>query len=300
MPLSSLTLHDCFGLHMPPTLASPKVLQDGHRLTGDLVLGFSGGLYYSHAIVAANIFACYQYGDIVMMRILLVERVQLVLPAAKAIQILLGILREIQLRFRIVLLQLYDAHHNYLDGIANAGILVQGGHHIHNGQQIADDVLVKCGHCRIRHNECLHVPRTADRATAALHMRRHRLCIVFEFRVRMLLQAPMRMQLMLIMMMMEKMLLLLLELMMMMASHFASALYFKLATRLPLQTRLHATPRLPCATIANQTRALALTLAVIAALLSLVALLLALALVLVTPVRIRLPNANRKQRTNGR
>lgn len=26
MPLSSLTLHDCFGLHMPPTLASPSVL----------------------------------------------------------------------------------------------------------------------------------------------------------------------------------------------------------------------------------------------------------------------------------
>lgn len=216
------------------------------------------------------------------MRIVLIERVQLVLPAAEAIEIPLRILREIQLRFCIILLQLNNADHNDFDSIAYAGIFVEGGHHVHDGQQIANDIFVKCRHCGVCHDQRFHVPWTADRAATALHVRLLlQLSFIFEFRVRMLVPMMMIMEL--------RLLLLLLRLMMvmtMMTSHLATALYLEFSTRLPLESRLHAAPRLACATIANRTVALALAVALVAQLV-LVPLLLAPAL-MSTPVLIGL------------
>lgn len=72
MPLSSLTLHDCFGLHMPPTFASPSVLLKERKREREITLATATKREaHSHAVVATNVLARDQYGHVVMMRILL-------------------------------------------------------------------------------------------------------------------------------------------------------------------------------------------------------------------------------------
>lgn len=172
-----------------------------------------------------------------------------VLPA-ESVEILLRILREIQLRLRVVLLQLNDAHHDNLDGIADAGILVEGRDHVHDGQQVADHILVECRHGCIGHNQCLHVPRTADRAAAAISVQPKLLPFPFPFPFLFPLLLRFVLELALPLLLLVMVVLVLLLVMVIVASHLAAALYLQLATRLPLQARFHAATWLSCAAIA--------------------------------------------------
>lgn len=79
-------------------------------------------------------------------------------------------MRHVEVRQRLLLLHDDDPHHGDQDGVPDGGILVQRGHHVHDGQQVLGqvDVLVELRHGQIRHDQGLHVARRTDGPLDAL------------------------------------------------------------------------------------------------------------------------------------